>query len=96
MLSRYHTGLFESTLAIHLSNLPIHETSTTLFDNIFFFAKVTSHVCYIFILSPYFKHRHIGRLLAFQMFAGRMSPRMLRLVDLCHEFQQADITVIDE
>jgi hypothetical protein len=43
-VSGYHTGLFESTLAIHLFNLHIHETSTTLFDNISFFVKLPSHV----------------------------------------------------
>lgn len=35
----------------------------------------------------------IGRLVAFQMFAGRMSQPMLRLVGLWQEFQQADISV---
>lgn len=35
----------------------------------------------------------IGRLVAFQMFAGRMSQPMLRLVGLWQEFQQADIAV---
>jgi subfamily B ATP-binding cassette protein HlyB/CyaB len=32
-------------------------------------------------------------LVAFQMFAGRMSQPMLRLVGLWQEFQQADIAV---
>jgi subfamily B ATP-binding cassette protein HlyB/CyaB len=35
----------------------------------------------------------IGQLVAFQMFAGRMSQPMLRLVGLWQEFQQADISV---
>lgn len=35
----------------------------------------------------------IGRLVAFQMFAGRMSQPMLRLVGLWQEFQQANIAV---
>ncbi|ACM21665.1 ABC transporter, membrane and ATP-binding protein [Geotalea daltonii FRC-32] len=35
----------------------------------------------------------IGRLVAFQMFANRMSQPMLRLVGLWQEFQQADIAV---
>ena len=35
----------------------------------------------------------IGRLVAFQMFASRMSQPMLRLVGLWQEFQQADIAV---
>jgi len=35
----------------------------------------------------------IGQLVAFQMFAGRMSQPMLRLVGLWQEFQQADIAV---
>lgn len=35
----------------------------------------------------------IGRLVAFQMFAGRMSQPMLRLVGLWQEFQQADISI---
>ena len=35
----------------------------------------------------------IGRLVAFQMFAGRMSQPMLRLVGLWQEFQQANISV---
>lgn len=35
----------------------------------------------------------IGKLVAFQMFAGRMSQPMLRLVGLWQEFQQADIAV---
>ena len=35
----------------------------------------------------------IGMLVAFQMFAGRMSQPMLRLVGLWQEFQQADIAV---
>jgi len=35
----------------------------------------------------------IGKLVAFQMFSGRMSQPMLRLVGLWQEFQQADIAV---
>ncbi|MHB1620783.1 MAG: peptidase domain-containing ABC transporter [Sulfuricella sp.] len=35
----------------------------------------------------------VGMLVAFQMFAGRMSQPMLRLVGLWQEFQQADIAV---
>lgn len=35
----------------------------------------------------------VGKLVAFQMFAGRMSQPMLRLVGLWQEFQQADIAV---
>ena len=35
----------------------------------------------------------IGKLVAFQMFAGRMSQPLLRLVGLWQEFQQADIAV---
>ncbi len=35
----------------------------------------------------------IGKLVAFQMFAGRMSQPMLRLVGLWQEFQQADIAI---
>lgn len=35
----------------------------------------------------------IGQLVAFQMFAGRMSQPLLRLVGLWQEFQQADIAV---
>ena len=35
----------------------------------------------------------IGQLVAFQMFAGRMSQPMLRLVGLWQEFQQADIAI---
>ena len=35
----------------------------------------------------------IGRLVAFQMFASRMSQPMLRLVGLWQEFQQADIAI---
>jgi len=42
---------------------------------------------------PYFEHHTIGQLVAFQMFAGRMSQPMLRLVGLWQEFQQADIAV---
>ncbi len=35
----------------------------------------------------------VGMLVAFQMFAGRMSQPMLRLVGLWQEFQQADVAV---
>ena len=35
----------------------------------------------------------IGMLVAFQMFAGRMSQPMLRLVGLWQEFQQASVAV---
>jgi ATP-binding cassette, subfamily B, bacterial HlyB/CyaB len=35
----------------------------------------------------------VGKLVAFQMFAGRMSQPLLRLVGLWQEFQQADIAV---
>ena len=35
----------------------------------------------------------IGMLVAFQMFAGRLSGPLLRMVGLWQEFQQADIAV---